>query len=74
MNELATCPGNLATIAQLATTGRNPARIPPFTATGRNLPTEILFALSGAFLSGRRSQMLIAVHSLSVIGAPMASS
>ncbi len=36
------------------------------TVTGRNLPTEILFAVSGPFLSGREPRILIAIHSLSV--------
>jgi hypothetical protein len=42
--------------------------------TGRNLPTEILFALFGLFPSCREPRFLIAVHSLSVNGNPMASS
>jgi transcriptional regulator with XRE-family HTH domain len=41
--------------------------------TGRNLPTEILFAVSGPFLGGREPRILIAIHSLSIGGGPMAS-
>ena len=48
--------------------------IPPLTATGRNVPSEILFAVLGPFLSGRDAQLLIAIHSLPTSGGPMASS
>jgi hypothetical protein len=48
--------------------------IAPLAATGRNLPTEILFAVSGPFLIGREARILIAVHSLPFGYEPLASS
>jgi len=42
----------LARICEFEMRPQNSASFAPLTATGRNLPTEILFAVSGAILSG----------------------